>query len=166
MSSTFNKKGKLKAIYLAVWYLPFVFIRTKQSLHLQHHVLFLHYFSAMYQFRKKNKRLETYFVSNFRRQRPIKSIKGNWRFLRLLKHGRLAPFFVIFHLNSWQINMSYDDRNIIDDFRGSFSNDDGDGNEDVKKAIGLSRKTTTLHVHHTFLYISLSSLHDYDRENA
>ena len=35
---------------------------------------------------------------------------------------------------------------------GSFSNDDGDGKEDVKKAIGLLRKTTTLHVHHTFLY--------------
>ena len=38
---------------------------------------------------------------------------------------------------------------------GSFSNDDGDGNEDVKKATGLLRKTTTLHVHHafcTFLY--------------
>ena len=38
---------------------------------------------------------------------------------------------------------------------GSFSNDEGDGNEDVKKAIGLLRKTTTLHVHHafcTFLY--------------
>ena len=29
---------------------------------------------------------------------------------------------------------------------GSFSNDDGDGNPDVKKAIGLLRKTTTLHV--------------------
>ena len=45
---------------------------------------------------------------------------------------------------------------------GSFSNDDGDGNEDVKKAIGLLRKTTTLHVHQAFLYISLPSLHDYD----
>ena len=44
---------------------------------------------------------------------------------------------------------------------GSFSND-GDGDEDVKKAIGLLRKTTTLHVHHAFLYISLPSLHDYD----
>ena len=44
---------------------------------------------------------------------------------------------------------------------GSFSNDDGDGNQDVKKAIGLLRKTTTLHVHHAFLYISLPSLHDY-----
>ena len=42
------------------------------------------------------------------------------------------------------------------------SNDDGDGKEDVKKAIGLLRKTTTLHVHHAFLYISLPSLHDYD----
>ena len=45
---------------------------------------------------------------------------------------------------------------------GSFSNDDGDGNQDVKKAIGLLRKTTTLHVRHAFLYISLPSLHDYD----
>ena len=27
---------------------------------------------------------------------------------------------------------------------GSFSNDDGDGNENVKKAIGLSSKTTSL----------------------
>ena len=44
-----------------------------------------------------------------------------------------------------------------------FSNDDGDGNaEDVKKAIGLLHETTTLHVHHAFLYISLPSLHDYD----
>ena len=45
---------------------------------------------------------------------------------------------------------------------GSFSNDDGDGSEDVKKAMGLLRKTTTLHVHHAFLYISSPSLHDYD----
>ena len=49
---------------------------------------------------------------------------------------------------------------------GSFSNDDGDGIEDVKKAIGLLRKTTTLHVHHAFLYISLPSLHDYDAKQA
>ena len=45
---------------------------------------------------------------------------------------------------------------------GSFSNDDSDGNEDVKKIIGLLRKTTTLHVHHAFLYFSLPSLHDYN----
>ena len=42
---------------------------------------------------------------------------------------------------------------------GSFSNDDGDGNEDVKKAVGLLRKTTTLHVHLAFLYIPF---HEYD----
>ena len=36
----------------------------------------------------------------------------------------------------------------------------GDGNENVKKQ--LVSKTTTLHVHHAFLYISLPSLHDYD----
>ena len=44
----------------------------------------------------------------------------------------------------------------------SFSNEDGDGNERGKKAIGLISKTTTLHVHHTFLYISLPSLKNYD----
>ena len=45
---------------------------------------------------------------------------------------------------------------------GSFINDDGDYNENVKKAMGLLSKTTSLHVHHTFLYISLPLLHDYD----
>ena len=51
---------------------------------------------------------------------------------------------------------------------GSFSNGDGDGNgngngnENLKKTIGLLSKTTNLHVLHTFLYISLPSLHDYD----
>ena len=36
---------------------------------------------------------------------------------------------------------------------GSFSNDDGDGdgNENVKTAIGFLGKTTTLHVQHAFL---------------
>ena len=44
----------------------------------------------------------------------------------------------------------------------SFSNDDGDVNENGKKAIGLISKTITLHVHHTFLCISLPSLKNYD----
>ena len=43
-----------------------------------------------------------------------------------------------------------------------FSNDDGDGNGNVKKTIGLMSKTTTLHVHHAFLYIFLPLLHDCD----
>ena len=34
--------------------------------------------------------------------------------------------------------------------------------ERQKKLSGLLSKTTTLHVHHTFLYISLASLQDYD----
>ena len=45
---------------------------------------------------------------------------------------------------------------------GSFSNDDGDGIEDVKRAIGLYLQNNTLHVHHAFLYIPLPSLHNYD----
>jgi len=39
---------------------------------------------------------------------------------------------------------------------------DGDGNGNATKAIGLISKTTVLHLHHAFLYISLPSLHDYD----
>ena len=45
---------------------------------------------------------------------------------------------------------------------GSLSNDDADGNENGKKAIGLISKKTTFHVHHAFLYISLPSLPDYN----
>ena len=46
----------------------------------------------------------------------------------------------------------------------TLSNDDGDVNENFKKAIGLDwpKKETNLHVHHAFLYIALPSLHDYD----
>ena len=40
--------------------------------------------------------------------------------------------------------------------------DDGDGNEYVKKAVVLITKTTTLRLHHAFLYMSWPSLHDYD----
>ena len=45
---------------------------------------------------------------------------------------------------------------------GTLRSDDGDGNGKATKAIGLISKTTILHVHHAFLYISLPSLHDYD----
>ena len=45
---------------------------------------------------------------------------------------------------------------------GSFTNDDGDGYENVKTATGLLNESSTLHVHHAFLYISLPLLHDYD----
>ena len=37
------------------------------------------------------------------------------------------------------------------------SNDDGNGNENVKKATSSITKTITLHVHYTFWYISLPS---------
>ena len=38
--------------------------------------------------------------------------------------------------------------------------------ERKKNAVGLISKTTTLHVHHAILYISLPSLHDYNVKNA
>ena len=34
--------------------------------------------------------------------------------------------------------------------------------ENSKKGIALVSKTTSLHVHHAFLYISLLSLHNYE----
>ena len=40
--------------------------------------------------------------------------------------------------------------------------DDGNSEVNVQMAIGLVGKTTILHVHHAFLFISLLSLHDYD----
>ena len=45
---------------------------------------------------------------------------------------------------------------------GTLRSDDGDDNENVKKAIGLIAKPTILHVHHALLYISFQSLHDHD----
>ena len=46
--------------------------------------------------------------------------------------------------------------------RGTLRSDDGDGNEYVKKEIGVMTKTTTLRLHHAFLLMSLPSLRDYD----
>ena len=37
---------------------------------------------------------------------------------------------------------------------GTLRSNDADVNENVKKKIGFIRKTTTVHVHHAFLYIS------------
>lgn len=43
-------------------------------------------------------------------------------------------------------------------FKGKIRNDDDNGDKKCKKAGGLKRKTTTLHVHHTFGYISYPSI--------
>ena len=45
---------------------------------------------------------------------------------------------------------------------GTLRSKDADGNENVKKTIGLISKTTTSHVYHAFLYISFLFLQDYD----
>ena len=42
---------------------------------------------------------------------------------------------------------------------GSLSNDDGDGNENGKKAIGLDKQNNNFASDHAFLYISQPSLH-------
>ena len=51
---------------------------------------------------------------------------------------------------------------VIDELLRTLRSDDGDGNGNTTKAIGLISKTKILHVHHAFLFISLPSLHDYD----
>ena len=58
-----------------------------------------------------------------------------------------------------QINVQ---QSVLNDLLGTLRSDDDDGNGNTTKAIGLISKTTILHVHHAFLYISLLSLHDYD----
>ena len=49
---------------------------------------------------------------------------------------------------------------------GTLRSNDADGKENVKKTIGFIGETTTLHVHHTFLYISLPVFARLRRENA
>ena len=46
--------------------------------------------------------------------------------------------------------------------KGTLRSNDADDNENVKKTMGLISKTTTSHVHNTYLYISVPFLHDYD----
>ena len=45
---------------------------------------------------------------------------------------------------------------------GTTRSNDADGNKNDKKTKYLISKTTTLHVHHAFLYISFLFLHDFD----
>ena len=49
---------------------------------------------------------------------------------------------------------------------GTLRSNDEDGNEIVKKTIGLISKTTTFHVHHAFFYISRPVLARLRREHA
>ena len=49
---------------------------------------------------------------------------------------------------------------------GSLSNDDADGNENGKKAMGLISKITTLHVHHDFFVHFFAVVARLQRENA
>ena len=62
-----------------------------------------------------------------------------------------------------EIELSNGDGVLELDILETLRNYDGDGKENVqKKPIGLMSKTTTLHVHHAFLYISLPYLHNND----
>ena len=52
---------------------------------------------------------------------------------------------------SWGAKLRVQDASTILLTLGNFSNDDGDGNENVKKAIGLDWQNKTLYVHHATL---------------
>ena len=49
---------------------------------------------------------------------------------------------------------------------GTLRSNDADGNENVTKTIGFISKTTTLQVHHAFLYVSLTVFAGLRREHA
>ena len=49
---------------------------------------------------------------------------------------------------------------------GTLRSKDADGNDNVKKTMGFISKTTTSHVQHAFLYISLPVFARLRRENA
>ena len=66
----------------------------------------------------------------------------------MLNTKYLSQGAMVFFLGRIPINPS------VFSLLGSLSNDDGDGNANGKKAMGLDGKTTTLHVHHAYLYIS------------
>ena len=52
------------------------------------------------------------------------------------------------------------------EFRVFTGSNDFDGNENVKKTIGFISKTTTLHMHHAFLYTSLPVFARVRREHS
>ena len=64
--------------------------------------------------------------------------------------------------NTYVYNTVFDLARWRNDLIGTLRDYVGEGNRNVKKAIGLVSKTTTLHKHHAFLYISLPSLYNYD----
>ena len=92
----------------------------------------------------------------------VKMKNGNKTLLSALSVTSSLFFFILFpfFIHPFPLFVPCSPFPVLIGTLGSFSNDDGDGKEDIKK--GLLRKTTTLHVHHAFLYISLPSLHDYD----
>ena len=72
-------------------------------------------------------------------------------------------FFLSFFVLPW--GQRHDWHTVISMFCvaiGTLRSNDADGNENVKKTIGFISKTITLHVHHTYWYISLPFLPDYD----
>ena len=82
-----------------------------------------------------------------------------WQTSFIEKFFKLQPMSVTYITKTLSSNKS---SHFYCERLGTLRSNDADDNEDVKKTIGLISKTTTSHVHHTFLYISFPFLHDYD----
>ena len=94
---------------------------------------------------------------------------STWRF-REQKHSRARRKRLYCRLSKerkYQLPLAiFDVREVnVLVFNKDLRNYDGDGKENVRKAVGLMSKTTTLHLHHAFLFISLLSLHNYTTWN-
>ena len=98
----------------------------------------------------------------------LKGILKVWIELMLKNELNKLMLYIVwgYNLMDFFLNMTVKARvAMVTPITGSFNNDDGDGSENVKKAISLLSKTTTLHelhVHHAFLYLSLPPLQDYN----
>ena len=88
-------------------------------------------------------------------------ISCKW-FIASSKGQYLAVNVVIFSMIWLELLHSCMSRGSTNLLMRNLSNAGGDGNENGKNAIGLISKTTTLHMHHAFLFLSLLSLHDWD----
>ena len=67
------------------------------------------------------------------------------------------------HTQNWRNNFEWEGGGKT---VGSLSNDDTDGNENGKKAIGLIIKTTSFHVHHAFFVHFFTVVARLQRESA
>ena len=83
-------------------------------------------------------------------------------YLKRTHHILLTCFYNLRVVNDMIAEQNVWVKRVLSFSLGTLRSNDADNNENVKKTIGLISTTTTSHVHHAFLYISLPFLQDYD----